>query len=211
MDQIIDAVNDLINDHWLKFVTALGFTAIGWLIARRRAASEWKQREFFHRINFSLTSLRDGTLTIRTLAEKACRDVFLNDEAVRQLTKAAQQTTAGQPLIPVPKDDCWYFLNAVLNEVSEQFAAGLLTREAGQSTTSTSYVICLTNECDGQVRTRKIRALVVRKDLLSNLPKERPKFESPNHHVRWETLLHLAAMFKKEPWQFLEMEVVTPA
>ncbi|MEQ9406881.1 MAG: hypothetical protein RIK87_04110 [Fuerstiella sp.] len=48
MDQVIKAVSELISDHWLKFLTAAGFTAVGWLIARQRAAREWKQRGFFH-------------------------------------------------------------------------------------------------------------------------------------------------------------------
>jgi hypothetical protein len=209
MDQLVSAVNDLITDHWVKFATAAGFTAIGWMIARWRNAAEWKQREFFHRINFSLNSIHEQTLRIRTLCEKSCADVFLNETAVRQLTAVAQQTTPGKPLIPLPKDDYWYFLNAVLNELSEQFADGLLAREAGKSVTSVQYVICLTNECDGDTRTRKIRALVTRRDLLTKLPDEKPKFESPHHHIRWETMLHLAEMYKKEPWQFLDVELVT--
>jgi len=209
MDQIVAAINDLITDHWVKFASAAGFTAIGWMFARWRNANEWKQREFFHRINFSLNSIHEETLRIRTLCEKSCSDVFLNDTAVRQLTAASQKTTPGNPLIPLPKEEHWYFLNAVLNELSEQFASGLLVREAGKPVTSIQYLICLTNECDGDTRTRKIRALVTRRDLLTKLPEEVPQFESPHHHIRWETMLHLAEMYKKEPWQFLEVELVT--
>lgn len=210
MEQIIDAFNDLITDHWVKFVTAGAFTAVGWLIARRRAASEWKQREFYHRLNFSLNSVIDGTLKIRTLAEKSCREVFLNDAAVRQLTRLAQETRPGNPILPIPKDDCWYFLNAALNELSEQFADGLIAREAGRPVTAVNYLICLTNESDGDVRTRKIRALVVRKSLLTDLPKETPAFESPNHRIRWQTLQFMAQTWQKEPWRFLEVELIAP-
>ncbi len=93
--------------------------------------------------------------------------------------------------------------------MSEQFAAGLLVREAGKSVKSVQYLICLTNECDGDTRTRRIRALVTRQDLLTKLLEEVPQFESPHHHIRWETMLYLAEMYKKEPWQFLEVELVT--
>lgn len=209
MDQIIEALNDLITDHWVKFVTAAGFTAVGWLIARRRAANEWKQREFFHRINLSLNSIVDGTLQLRTLSEKSCSEVFLNQTAVRQLTAAAQKTKPGSPIIPIPKEDCWYFLNAVLNELSEQFADGLIARESGRPVSSARFLVALTNESDGDVRTRKIRALVTRKDLLTSLPKEMPKLESPNHRVRWETLQNLAAAYAKEPWRFIEVELIS--
>lgn len=208
MQQLVEALSDLIEDHWLKFVTAVAFTGIGWFIAKRKAAQEWKQREFFHRVNFSLTTIRNGTLQIRTLAEKTCEDVFLNDEAVKQITAAAQQTRAGLPIIPLPQEDSWYFLNAVLNEVSEQFAAGLMARQAGKDVTAVSYLICLTNECDGEVRTRKIRALITQKELLVNLPDKAPNFESPHHRIRWETLLFMARAVSEEPWRFLEVEIV---
>ena len=209
MDDFVKAINDLITDHWVKFVVAAGFTGLGWLVGRWRARREWQKREFFHRVNFSLNSIIDGTLKIRTLAEKTCSDVFLNETAVKEITAAAQKTTAGLPLIPMAKDDCWFYLNAVLNEISEQFASGLMAREAGKGATSTQYVICLTNEADGEVKTRKIRAQILRKDLLTNLRQETPTFESPNHRVRWETLMYLAKTYQKEPWQFLTVEIVT--
>lgn len=208
MADILESVNDLITEHWLKALTGIAFAVIGWWIARLRASRQWQQREFFHRINFSLNSIVDGVLQIRTLSEKACEDVFLNETAVEQLVRAAQKTKPGLPLIPLPKKDCWFFLNAALNEMSEQFAVGLLQREAGKSVSSERYLICLTNECDGEVRTHKVRAQVVRKSLLLNLPKDRPQFESRNHVVRWETLMYLAQEYQETPYQFIELELV---
>ncbi len=108
-----------------------------------------------------------------------------------------------------PREDCWYFLNAVLNELSEQFAGGLLAREAGMDVRSTQYLICLTNECDGDLRIWKLRAMVIHRKLLLNLPEEMPQFESPHHKVRWETLLHLRRRYGTEPWRFLEVELVS--
>ena len=54
MDDFVKAINDLITDHWVKFVVAAGFTGLGWLVGRWRARREWQKREFFHRVNFSL-------------------------------------------------------------------------------------------------------------------------------------------------------------
>lgn len=208
MADVFEAINDLITEHWLKALTGIAFAVIGWWIAKLRANRQWQQREFYHRINFSLNSINDGVLQIRTLSEKTCDDVFLNESAVEQLVKAAQKTKPGLPLIPVPKNDCWFFLNAALNEMSEQFAVGLLQREAGKVVSAEQYLICLTNECDGEVRTHKVRAQVIRKSLLLDLPKERPKLESKNHLVRWETLMHLAGEYQKAPHQFIELELV---
>ncbi|MEQ9406882.1 MAG: hypothetical protein RIK87_04115 [Fuerstiella sp.] len=50
--------------------------------------------------------------------------------------------------------------------------------------------------------------MIIRRDLLTALPKERPAFESPHHHIRWETLLQLAATYAQQPWQFLDVEIV---
>lgn len=209
MKEFFEAINDLISDHWVKFAVAAGFTALGWLLSWWRSKKAWQHREFFHRVNFSLNSIVDETLRIRTLAEKSCEEVFLNKTAVTALVAAAQKTKPGLPIIPLQNDDYWFYLNSVLNELSEQFASGLIARDAGKDTQTVQYVICLTNEADGDVRTRKIRAMVIQKQLLLSLPKQAPKFESPHHRVRWESLMHMAREFPKNPTWFLELEIVT--
>ena len=208
MTQFFDAISELIADHWMKFVVAAAFTGLGWLLSWWRTKKAWQQREFFHRVNFSLNSIVDETLRIRTLAEKSCEDVFLNSTAVAALVAAAQKTKAGLPIIPLAQEDYWFYLNSVLNELSEQFSAGLIARDAGNPVKSLQYVICLTNEADGDVRTRKLRAIVIQKDLLLALPKQAPKFESPNHRIRWETLMHMAQELPKNPDKFLDVEIV---
>lgn len=209
MEQLVEAISDLIDEHWVKFATAIGFAAVGWMIAQIRANRSWQRREFFNRINISLNCIRDETLQIRTLSEKTCNDVFLNEHATQRLIRAAQQTTSDNSLIPVDQEDCWYYLNAVLNEISEQFATGLIAREAGHSVKSEKFLVCLTNECDGEMRTRKIRAMVIRRELLLNLPKKQPKLEQPHHSRRWQTLLQLQKSFQKEAWRFMEFELVS--
>ena len=128
--------------------------------------------------------------------------------ATQQLIRAAQLTTESSPIVPLAKEDSWFFLNAVVNELSEQFAAGLIAREAGKTVTSITYLACLTNECDGDLRTRKVRAMVIRKDLLTQLPKEMPKLESPYHERRWITLQQLQGEYAKKSWKFMEFELV---
>lgn len=70
------------------------------------------------------------------------------------------------------------------------------------------FLICLTNEADGDVRTRKIRAMVIRKDLLENLPQTPLKLEKPGHQVRWKTLQLMQQKWKSDPTLFIEVEVV---
>jgi hypothetical protein len=208
VQQVINAVRDLITDHWIKLLSAAAFTTVGWLVGRWRAARSWKNRDFFNRLNVSLNTLHDGRLLIRTVLEKTCEEVFLNKVAVERLIKAAQQTTKDNPFVPVPAEDRWFYLNAVLNELSETFAEGLFRREAGRPHDALRYLICLTNECDGDVRTRKIRAMVIRRDTLLNLPTEQPALESPNHAVRWKTLQQMQKKLMTDPAAFIEAEIV---
>lgn len=208
MKELIEALGELVSEHGVKILSAAAFTLAGWFVAHWRASRAWKRREFYERINFSLNSITDGTLRIRTLCEKSCTDIFLNDFAVQHLAKMMARTTTETPIVPIPQKDCWYFLNAVLNELSEQFATGLLAREAGNEVTARRYLICLTNECDGELRTRKLRAMVIRRDLLLNLPKDTPGFERPHHRIRWKTLQQMSETYATEPWRFLEVELV---
>ena len=207
MAAIIEALSEIINEHWVKFVTAAAFTIVGWGVARWRAQKQWEKREFFNRINFSLNSIHNETLLIRTLSEKPCDEVFLNPVAVDRMKNMAQLTTVENPIVPIPKDDAWYYLNAVLNELSEQFAVGLLRRDLGESVKTQAYLICLTNECGGAVRTRKVRVMVIRKDLLESLGDDPPKFERDYHAIRWNTLKHMQSVWQSASWNFLELEL----
>ena len=207
LTQVFEALSDKLDDHWVKIVTGFVIMAIGWFLGRRRAAKAWEKKEFLDRLNVSLSHVSDETLRIRTLLEKASIEVFLNQLVVEKVMDAAGKTTPEDPILPLPTDDYWYYLNSVLNEVAEHFAAGQIKRDLGKPVDCGNYLITLTNECDGAIRTRKVRALVVRRDLLENLPEEMPKLESPNHKTRWKTLGQLAAAWKKEPHKFLSVEI----
>ena len=208
LEQIFDSIRDVIQGHWVKFVTGLAFMALGWYLGKRRARAEWRKKEFYGRLNVSLNILKPGEpLLIRTLLEKSCEEIFLNKVAVETIVDAARKTTERNPLLPLPKKDYWYYLNAVLNEVAEMCAAGELRRDLGQPVVTGRYLICLTSEAAGAIRTRKIRAMTIRKDVLTNLPAEPPTFERPWHNNRWDTLKILAEQYKVDPEQFMEVEL----
>jgi hypothetical protein len=196
-----------LRDRGIAVLVGVLITAAGGAITLWRARRRWKRREFLDRINVSLNMLIGGKLLIRTLIEKSCQDVFLNTSAVKTLLAAAGRTTPQNALLPLDKDDYWYFLNAVLNEISEKFSVGQLKQDLGQPVIAGRYLIALTFECAGDMKTRKIRAMVIRKDLLLALPVEVPEFTSPHHKVRWDTLHQMKAAYAKTPSQFLEIEI----
>ncbi len=208
MKDLIELAIGLFHEHWTKVLIGAGLLTLGWLVGWWRARSRWLKKEFFDRINFSLNSIVDGKLLIRTLMEKACESVFLNQIAVAQLLAAAKRTTAENPIIPLPRDDYWFFLNAALNEVSEKFANGFMMRDIGAPIRMRKYVLCLTNECDGEIRTRKLRVMLIQQQLLEKLPEEMPALESPNHETRWRTLQLLASRYQSNPHEFMIVEVL---
>jgi len=197
----------VLREHWINSLISLSALVFGAWIGKRRAKAEWSKKRFLDRINFSLNSIVDGTLQIRTLVEKNCREVFLNDVAVERVHEAAKRTTAESALLPLDKDERWFMLNAVLNEISEQFADGFVRRDMGLPVQKQNYVICLTYENDGALMTRKIRAMVVRKDLFTHLPADMPKLERPHHATRYNTLRQLATVYQQDPSHFLDVEI----
>ena len=198
---------ELAPDYLLEFIGAGLMAAMGWYLGRRRARSQWTRREFLDRLNFSLNIIENDRLLIRTLMEKSCQEVFLNSVAVNAVVDAAHRTQPHDSLLPLPEEDYWYYLNAVLNEVAEKFALGTLKQDMGKSVERALYVVCLTCESAGPMKTRKVRAMVMRKDKLLNLPKATPKLDQEHHITRWHTLNQLAAAYQKTPHRFLEVEI----
>ncbi len=207
LDEIWNSVVTAVREHAVKVAAGFVLMLVGWYFGKWRARAHWKKQEFLDRLNISLNTIDGGVLKIRTLSEKHCEQVFLNSSASDAVQIAARKTTAQNSLLPLPVNDTWFYLNAVLNDLSEQFALGVMKRDMGLPGTSAIYLIALTCELSGEMRTRKIRAMVIKKSLLTNLPAEMPKLESPNHSKRWETLQQLALEYSREPKRFMEIEL----
>jgi hypothetical protein len=205
--QLQDLFLQLMREYWPEVLFSATCLALGTWWGRRRVIQRWQKKEFLTRVNVSLNSFSEGKLLIRTLLEQDISDVFHNKIAVETVLAKARLTTPSNPLIPLVKDDAWFYLNAVLNELSERFAEGFLRRDMGEPVTRGVYLICLTSEADGAARTRKIRAMVIRKDLLTNLPEEPGELERQVHKTRLETLRILAEKYHSEPHAFLEVEL----
>ena len=110
--------------------------------------------------------------------------------------------------MPIAKEDRWYLLNFVLNAVAEHFVAGNIRQDAGQPVTLVKYALFLTCELVGDERIRKVRAMLIRRELLEDFPyhDSLPRLENPWHEDRIKTLRAAAALFKKEPDNFLTLE-----
>ena len=204
---MVESLLSYLQDNWPEIVWIVSAAGIASYLAGFRARSRWRKRDFLDRLNVSLTSIDDGRLRIRTLLEMDGEDVFLNRIASQRVVGYARQTTEENPVLPIPKDDCWQYLNAVLNEISEQFSAGQLKRDMGLPVERKEYLLCLTCERAGPVRTQKVRAMMIRKELLLNLPAKEPSYESENHRTRWQTLLFLREHYDQAPFRFLTLEI----
>lgn len=207
MQEMIDSLLAYAREKWpelLWIVFAAGFASY---FATRKARLRWKKRDFLDRLNVSLTSIEGGVLRIRTIFEEEGEKIFLNTAAAQTVVKLARQTTSQDPILPIPEEDCWQYLNAVLNEISERFSEGQIRRDLGLPVERGLYLLCLTCEKAGPVRTQKVRGMLVRKSLLANLPEQEPTYESPNHVTRWATLKQLAAQYQSRPYRFLEIEI----
>ena len=208
----MDKLGDLAAAHWSEALIALATFFLGRWWGRWRAARELSRKEFRHRLNFSLNHLDGDTLKIRTLRECNLADVWFNAVMCKEVRKVADKTTVGQPILPFSDEDRWHYLNVILNEVSEMCAVGLLRKDAGGAPHTARYVICLTNERDGDMRTWKVRAMVVREDTLERVHAmaaegATPQFESPHHATRWRTLQVIAARRLSHPQEMLAMEI----
>jgi hypothetical protein len=220
LQQLVEQLVQQAHDHSMKIVTAAVLMALGWFFGRRRARAEWRNRQFYDLINFSLNIVQDGKLFIRTIAEKRCSEVFLNPAACDAVMAAAKKTTVADAILPLPDEDYWYYLNYVLNELSEQFNEAYLRRDLGVPVRSAVYLIALTREADGGVRSQKIRAMLVRKDLIEKIAAAQDAKANggegqevamevlrENHKTRVKTLNHMAMEYKKRPGRFLEIEL----
>ena len=187
--------------------TATFFAGRWW--GRYKASRQWHRKEFLERIIVSLNIFADGYLKIRTVIERSLDEIFLNRLAINKVWAAARATTPDNPLMPIAKEDRWFLLNFVLNAVAEHFVAGHIRQDAGEKVTTVRYALFLTCELVGDERIRKVRAMLIRKDLLENFPyaDSMPKLENAWHDDRIRTLRRAADLYKKEPDNFLILEV----
>ncbi len=207
MSELVSTILEYLEDNWMKVVWGILIAGVGWYFGRRRAQASWKKQEFLNRVNVSLNRIENGVLQIRTISEKLAEEVFLNQHASEKMQSYAVKTTAENPVLPIPNGEQWFYLNSVLNEVSEKFSDGLIRHDMGLDVKTETYVLCLTCECGGELKTRKVRAMLIKKSLLQGLGDEAPRFEQPQHQLRWKTLKFLQSRLTSHPNDFMEVVI----
>ena len=231
--ELLNQASELVRDHLLKaLIVPLIATLAGvwtWWVARR----QMRRRAFLRRVNASLNLVEPidpaqnppaYRLKLRTIFEMDIDDILLgNKAAVRMVLDASKHTDVDHPFLSFDDDDDqWLILNAVLNELSERFAAGLVAQAAGLPTRSQKFVFGITCEKHGSVRIQKIRIMLISEPMLQLVhdwsrspaqpPRIEPVYESPNHSVRWLTLQAMAQLhFEQQSKAIRTIELIVPA
>ena len=185
--EVVDPVDDVFKRTIITVLvaaitsTATFFAGRWW--GRYKASRQWHAKEFLDRVIVSLNIFADGFLKIRTVLERSVEEVFLNRLAIDKVEAACRKTTLENPIMPIDQKDRWFLLNFVLNAVAEHFVSGNIRQDAGQPVNVVKYALFLTCELVGEERIRKIRAMLVRVDVLENFPYDdsMPKLENPWH------------------------------
>lgn len=210
-------ITDIFNDSGKELlvaavvgtITTVGSFIYGRYRGRYQAQRDWESKEFLHRIIVSLNSFQDDTLRIRTVMEDSLDTVFLNQIAIEKVMTAAKRCSPGQPILPIDPADRWYLLNFVLNAIAEHFVDGHIKKDAGLPVTTIRYAVFLTAETEKEMRIRKIRAMLIREELLRDFPymETMPTLENAWHDQRILTLRVAAELYQREPDNFLMLEV----
>lgn len=193
---------NLINEASRQILISVVIAGLAGIWVALRAQRRWIGRNFFDRVSVSLNYVVDGVFQIRTLQERACVDVFRNASVVKAVRKASRaRKTEG--ILDLPRDDYWYYLNPVLNSISELFAEGYVEEASGSPIDSRTFLLFLTGFDSPAARQGKIRAMLITEDLLLQTAGEPPSFRNDFHRLRWETLQEVRA-------EWVESEGKTP-
>jgi hypothetical protein len=201
---------------WTELFGALFLALSFWMWGRWQGMLSWSRKNFMDRVLLSLNSIEEKeiegkkhyALKLRTLFEKDIRECFLNEQAIKLVRENSAKTGPGSPIVLFDKEDSWFILNYLLNEISEKFAVGLVRRDMGLPVTAKEYIFCLTCERDGGIRVQKIRVMLIEKERLKNFPLDGELIlESPFHTMRVQTLRKMKELYEKEPHHFMKMEI----
>lgn len=217
---MMQRVREFLEDtrpYWSN--AALVVTWLGILVVSLRKRLHWGRKQFLGRVNLSVNYVSDGRLAMRTLAEREATAVWPNEYGVKLVLKAAAKTTVGQPFIRLKRQKDVEFVNrALLNAVSEQFAGAHLAAALGVPLRSGTFLFALTYERYPNIRTLKLRVLLIEEGTLERLfgPEGvvgRMEAADPVHASRLETLRLMYRLYREEPEAVgrVELGVVTAA
>jgi hypothetical protein len=191
------------------FLTTVASFLFGRWYGRYRARKQWESREFLGRLLVSLNIFQEGFLKVRTILERNLDDVFINPEAARKVRAAALLTTPDNPILPLAPVDSRFLRIFLINAISECFREGLIRYDGGHPLRPVSYLVFLTCEVLDETMLRKVRVMMVRKEMMVNFPymDSFPRLEQTKDQVRIKTLRQSIAVYNSEPDHFHEIEL----
>lgn len=132
-----------------------------------RARTNYRKKHFKQYLNFSLNDVQNNGLILRTLCEAKAGDIFISSAAVGSVMRAIEKTTEDMPFFALDDDDDWAFIQrCVLNELSEKTTDVFVARAIGLPVATGNFVFGITYEKYGDMRTRKIRVILIEAGLL---------------------------------------------
>lgn len=154
--QLLDLTRHNVSTLGLLFT----WGGIAWVYYRKRA--DWRRKQFLTHVNFSMNFVSDGRMAMRTLMETPAQSVWLNDLGVKKVARAAAKTTPDQPFVGLDDPaDMDFVYRAVLNVLSEKFAEAYLAETLGLPVKAKDYLFAVTFERYSDIRTLKLRVLIV--------------------------------------------------
>jgi len=161
-------IRDWLIESWKTIALAITWSGIIVVFVRRRI--EWYRKQFLGQVNFSLNYLQEGELVFRTLQETSAQDVWLSEVGVEKVYQAIRRTTIEQPFIRIKNLHDMDFINrAVLNVLSERFAEHYLAVSLGLPVKSQTFRFAITYERYREIKTLKLRVLIVEEKTLHAL------------------------------------------
>jgi hypothetical protein len=201
--ETLNSIYETLRPHaaTITSTAALVATWVGLFFAWRRRKKEWLRKEFLTQVNFSL-NLFGETLAMRTLLEVAITDVWPNAHGVRLLHTAAARTTVADPFIRLAVvADRDYLHRAVKNALSELCPATFVAAALGEKVRTGTFLFAVTCERYLEMRTVKLRVLLVEENSLREWCAPGGKAEklkmSEYYRTRLRTLQAMYAMDQK--------------
>lgn len=198
----LQAFLEWMRPHWNTL--ALIVTWIGILVVALRRRLQWRHKRFLTQVNFSLNYRSGNSLVMRTLLERDASEVWLNAYGVKLVNAAAARTTPQNPFLLFKDTKDQDFINrAVLNVLSGRFAETFLAVSLGAPVRSATYSFAITCEKFEDIRTIKLRVLLMSEATMLDLfgperSAEPMQIRNPIYQARLTTLRAMYDLYRKE-------------
>lgn len=206
-------VEDLIIDHWTKFVYLVIGAAAVYLWRWWKDRRDYQKAEFNTYVVVTVTTILDGTLRIFTLDSPPIPVLFKNRLIRALVRKAAAGTTEADPVLHFASErDRNFAYISVTNHVSGLFRDALMAKALDQRAHAGEFFLVLTWERAGEMVTQKLRVMVVRRETLLSWPDDQvPALVEPHHITRHHTMLAIKRQVQAAPDAYKPVILGVPA